>query len=225
MVLLGKELRSMALAEIHVGPGAEEELAALELDFQTIHRVLEMGHARRVECSPASAPYFAGMAMHDTIGVALRQVLKPKGWTWRNTMQMQVTNHALGVTLVHSTGNDATGVADASAVPTPAHPKGRMTADAVATNMALTLFGAAEEESQGFEMLKGLQTWMLLYRYEGDNILSEVSRPVDFDLVGGRVMEMSKRIIVPVYQTGKSININETDRPDEGFDFEIRRRA
>lgn len=214
----------MAEAQIHVGLSAEERLATLGLEVSIIHDALDMGQAERAQCSPASAPAFPGQSMHNTVGVALRELLGPKGWTWENSLQMKVRNLSLGVDLVHSTGNEATGLEDAGDAVSTAHPKGGMTAKAIAVNTTQTLFDTADDPDS-FVLIQPQHTWMLLYRCEDDLIRSEVSLPGQ--IIDGRVTEMIERIILPPHRPGGDLvtTDNPTDRPDDGFYFEVRRRS
>jgi hypothetical protein len=181
------------------------------------------GYIAKSNCTENHPPLFPPIAAWSEAVRTLRDVLKPEGWTRFNDQNSPKTVSPDGsISIIVSTGNEATGIPDAE--PATTSSKGPNTAGAIEINRSLQLY------LPGMELPVPLQdedekvtTWILLAHHAKNELRAELSLPLD---VGsdGRVSVWQERIILRAQPLdGEQVVITPPVQPD--INVAVRRKA
>nr|WP_315239980.1 hypothetical protein [uncultured Albidiferax sp.] len=209
---------------LHSNPiSVDLRLGELGLTEAPLLQAVKAGYFAKINCTENHPPLFPPIAAWSEAVRTLRDVLKADGWTRFNDQNSPKTVSPDGtVSIIVSTGNDATG--NPSAEPSTTSSKGPTTADAIEVNRSMQLY------LPGFEVPVPLtdenekvSTWILLAHHAKNEIRAELSLPL---AVGndGRVSVWQERIIlVSQPLDGDPVVISPPSQPD--IDVSVRRRA
>jgi hypothetical protein len=206
-----------------------DRLAELGLAQAGLLEVVQRGHTARLGCTPNHPPLTPGiMAWAETV-CALRELLRPEGWSRCDDGNWPLTINANGdIALSVATGNEATGRAGSS--PTTKSSKGPRTEEAVVTNaLQLNLFEMAQDIPDVLDQGVDRTTWFLLIHFDHfeQELRSELARPITMNREK-KVDGWAERIILPAIPLdGTDISIGASGGPDSGSDIEVevRRRG
>lgn len=169
-------------------------LEQLGVNEQALHESIWQGHLRRATLTENHPLIYRGLVMWGDSLAALRDQLRPLGWTRKDMGSYALTVHEeLGLAITVASGDEATGVPYLQ--PTNRSRKGRNTVDAVEANQQLDLFDdLTVEQKGGFDES---QTWILLHYTDSHigEIRIELSRPTAIDS-DGKISDWSERIIL-----------------------------
>ena len=198
-----------------------QRLADLGVDLPLLNRVIEAGWLAQESCTPDDPLGYPGIHRWGVMTRALRQLLRPRGWTSSDDGHLAV---ALApdnsVAICVSTGDSTTGHADGS--PSTKYPKGSATAIAVEVNRFQIDMFNPHAIRDGATALEGPMTWILLSHMAAGVVSCELSLPSDMG-ADGRVNTWSERILLPRITLGQSRSNIETEFTPE-VDIEIPRR-
>lgn len=218
----------------HEGEAADARLAELGLTRQDIENALFSASADALLCTDLDAPGAKGFVFWTRANRYLREEVRPRGWSWTNRDNVLRAIHPDGsfaVTALSGTGD--VGVAHGHGVKTK-NAKGAAIAQLVRYNWSVlggprnaTPFPLLDDMGQGPE--PGLiPTWVLLYRWTVEGIVSELSLPTD---MAGKTVNCWKEHIVfgPISPSGGGgieVDLDMPDGPDdEGPDVYVERIA
>jgi len=169
-------------------------LEQLGVNEQALHEAIWQGHLHRATLTDNHPVIYRGLVMWGDSVAALRDQLRPLGWTRKDRGSYALTEHEeLGLAITVASGDEATGVPYLQ--PTNRSKKGRNTMEAVEANQQLDLFDGLTVEQQGG--VDESQTWVLLHYTDKriGEIRIELSRPTAIDS-DGRISDWSERIIL-----------------------------
>jgi hypothetical protein len=184
------------------------------------------------EHDPPATP---GIARWGRTNRFLRDCLVPRDWTYSHPQGLPMTTSPdRAIAIVATTGDERTGVADAS--PTTKYAKGPVTVNAVRRNeqhIQDALFdlpsledGKALAEAVYFSADE-TRVWLLLYTVTGDGIRAELSCPASIT-DQGFVDEWDERIILPFLPFEEAVAETGEDGSDggndQGIDVPVERR-
>ena len=175
---------------------SRDRLAELALDAVTFLQAIQRGQAIAAGYTPNHPAICRGISQWGEIVAALREQLLPRGWTRIDEDNLPLTvNATRTIAISVSTGDEATGIADAT--PSTRSTKGPRTANAVVVNaLQLTLFGNVPLKPEELKRSNGVMTWILLFHRDvtAQETRFELSRPVKMDS-DGHVDVWAERII------------------------------
>lgn len=212
-------------AILHADPASVlSRLNELGLTEAALLRAVMAGYIAKSNCTENHPPLFPPIAAWSEAVRTLRDVLKPEGWTRFNDQNSPKTVSPDGaVSIIVSTGNDATGIP--SAEPATTSSKGPNTVDAIEVNRSMQLY------LPGMEMPVSLQnedddkvsTWILLAHHAKNELRAELSLPLAAG-ADGRVSVWQERIILSSQPLdGHPVVITPPVQPD--IDIAVRRKA
>ena len=204
-------------ASVHV------RLHELGLTEPALLRAVKAGYIAKANCTENHPPLFPPIAAWSEAVRTLRDVLKPEGWTRFNDQNSPKTVSPDGaVSIIVSTGNDATG--NPSTDPATTSSKGPTTADAIEVNRSMQLYlpGMDLPVSLSDEDEK-VSTWILLAHHAKNELRAELSLPLAVG-TDGRVSVWQERIILSSQPLdGEPVVISPPALPD--IDVAVRRKA
>jgi len=175
---------------------SRDRLAELGLDAVTFLQAIQRGQAIAAGYTPNHPAICRGISQWGEIVAALREQLLPRGWTRMDEDNLPLTvNPTRTIAISVSTGDEATGIADAT--PSTKSTKGPRTANAVIVNaLQLSLFGNVPLKPAELKRSNGVMTWILLFHRDvtAQETRFELSRPVKMDS-DGHVDVWAERII------------------------------
>lgn len=188
-------------------------LSELGLRQETLREAVHHGQAAWASCTPNHpAPYPGISAWAETVN-ALRELLRPDGWTRSDSGNLPMTIDAAGrVSVVVSTGDENTGRPAVS--PCTRSSKGPRTANAVTVNaLQMTLFDI-RLRPEDLDETNGRMTFILLFHrdIEANELRCELSRPIKMN-EDGQVDGWAERIILPSTPLGGDKAEVSTDVP------------
>lgn len=208
---------------LHVESSVHERLAELGLTETPLLQAVMASYLAKANCTENHPPLFPPIAAWSEAVRTLRDALKPRGWTRFNDQNSPKTVSPDGsVSLIVSTGNDATGNPHGS--PTTTSPKGPTTADAIEVNRSLQLFlPGMETPVELCEEEEQVSTWILLVHHAKNELRAELSLPLDTG-TDGRVSVWQERIILSTQQLDEEpVVVTPPFQPD--IDITVRRKA
>lgn len=199
------------------------------LDALMLLDVLKVGLQARQNCSPLMPVTFPGQAQWAHTIEALRNRLRPMGWTHESHHNLPVTlapNEAFCVVVY--TGDKDTG--RKNGYPTNKASKGYKTQQAVLrNNRNLELFPNTLPSSEA-DAKDVLKTWVLLYHLDTSvphqpTLRAELSYPSAF--ANGQIMDWQERIILEEIDLSDNPEIINTgdDELDAPLEIPVRRKA
>lgn len=201
-------------------------LAELGLRPEYLSDALLAGELARDSCT-ANDPRSAGGFFAWSRSVrSLREILAHLGWFRDDDAISTVVSPDGSIAIDVVTGNDDTGQTHAGATPNTKYPKGPATERAVNSNQH-SLLDLLEWEEGAVEQTAGAtrQTWMLLRKRVGDDLLlAELSLPESMT-EQGYVERWSVRIILDI-DIGPALAVQEGNSSGEPpIDVPVRRRT
>lgn len=191
-------------------------LAELGLEEEPLREVVQRGFYAFTTCTPNHPPLIPGIwAWGETVR-ALREYVLRIGWSRSDEKNYSVVINPEGqIAIAVSTGDDATGRADAT--PSTKARKGPSTIDAVNVNqLQLNLFPPTpiptppRDLSQKDERV----TWFLLMRRSLKEVRCELSLPSSIDADGHIDGWVERILLKPVPLDGKMIEITPPKGPE-----------
>lgn len=207
------------------GPIAELRLRQLELTVAEVHDPIVLGYAAAATCTEHEPRSLPGTLVWGRAIGALRDTLKPRGWTVDRAMNFE--------TVVHPTGSHAIAVAAGTSQtgvdgppPRTKTPKGPATTRAVGKNRQLLLDqGTGVFDGTGDPVdSKDRETWLLLHYpdVDADEIRLELACPLEMN--GPRITAWRERILLPPLPYSAHI-VFDFDEEDEVIEIDIQRKA
>ena len=224
------KFQEVKLPEIHMNSILHVEvtsvltrLAQLGLTEAPLLQSVKASYIAKANCTDNHPPLYPHIAAWSEAVRTLRDALKPEGWTRFNDQNSPKTVSPDGtVSIIVSTGNDATGNDKAS--PATSSSKGPITADAIEVNRSLQLFLPGMELP--VELLdddEQVSTWILLVHHAKNELRAELSLPLDVG-TDGRVSVWKERIILSAQPLDiETVVIMPPVQPD--IDVAVRRKA
>lgn len=211
-------------AVLYADPASvDARLKELGLTEPALLRAVKAGYIARANCTENHPPLFPPIAAWSEAVRTLRDVLKPDGWTRFNDQNSPKTVSPDGsVSIIVSTGNDATG--NPSIEPATTSSKGPTTADAIEVNRSMQLYLPGMDLpvslNDGDEKVS---TWILLAHHAKNELRAELSLPLAVG-TDGRVSVWQERIILNSQPLdGEPVVISPPALPD--IDVAVRRKA
>ena len=151
-------------------------LDQLEVNEVALREAVYQGHLQRTRLTLNHPTIYHGLNMWGEIVAALREQLRPLGWTRQEVGSYALTVHEeRGLAITVASGDEATG--NPSAHPCNRSKKGRNTVEAIEANRQLELFEKLPPDIQ--DEADGKQTWVLMHHTDTvrGEIRLELSRP------------------------------------------------
>ena len=187
-------------------------LAELGLQQEILIEAVQRGMAARAACTENHPAPFWGIAMWAETVAALRELLRPEGWTRSDSGNLPLTvDPANRVSIIVSTGDENTGT---SISPCTRSSKGPRTENAVTVNaLQMTLFDV-RLRPEDLDEKNGKMTFLLLFHYDAkaNELRCELSRPIEMN-EEGQVSGWAERIILPNSPLGGDVVTVPTDVP------------
>ena len=197
-------------------------LDQLEVNEVALREAVYQGHLQRTRLTLNHPTIYHGLNMWGEIVAALREQLRPLGWTRQEIASYALTIHEeRGLAITVASGDEATG--NPSAHPCNRSRKGRNTVEAIEANRQLELFEKLPPEIQ--DAASGKQTWVLMHHTDMvcGEIRLELSRPSSI-AKDGKISEWSERIILGSIPFDDDLmEIYPPSGPD--IEIDIRRKA
>lgn len=197
-------------------------LDQLEVNEFALREAVYQGHLQRTRLTLNHPTIYHGLNMWGEIVAALREQLRPLGWTRQEITSYALTIHEeRGLAITVASGDEATG--NPSAHPCNRSRKGRNTVEAIEANRQLELFEKLPPEIQ--DEAYGKQTWVLMHHTDTvcGEIRLELSRPSSI-AKDGKISEWSERIILGrIPFDDDLVEIYPPSGPD--IEIHIRRKA
>lgn len=197
-------------------------LDQLEVNEVALREAVYQGHLQRTRLTLNHPTIYHGLNMWGEIVAALREQLRPLGWTRQEVGSYALTAHEeRGLAITVASGDEATG--NPSAHPCNRSKKGRNTVEAIEANRQLELFEKLPPEIQ--DEADGKQTWVLMHHTDTvrGEIRLELSRPSSIGK-DGKISEWSERIILSSIPFDDDlVEIYPPSGPD--IEIDIRRKA
>lgn len=197
-------------------------LDQLEVNEVALREAVYQGHLQRTRLTLNHPTIYHGLNMWGEIVAALREQLRPLGWTRQEIASYALTIHEeRGLAITVASGDEATG--NPSAHPCNRSRKGRNTVEAIEANRQLELFEKLPPEIQ--DEAYGKQTWVLMHHTDMvcGEIRLELSRPSSI-AKDGKISEWSERIILGSIPFDDDLmEIYPPSGPD--IEIDIRRKA
>lgn len=197
-------------------------LDQLEVNEVALREAVYQGHLQRTRLTINHPTIYHGLNMWGEIVAALREQLRPLGWTRQEVGSYALTAHEeRGLAITVASGDEATG--NPSAHPCNRSKKGRNTVEAIEANRQLELFEKLPPEIQ--DEADGKQTWVLMHHTDTvrGEIRLELSRPSSIGK-DGKISEWSERIILgSIPFDDDLVEIYPPSGPD--IEIDIRRKA
>lgn len=197
-------------------------LDQLEVNEVALREAVYQGHLQRTRLTLNHPTIYHGLNMWGEIVAALREQLRPLGWTRQEVGSYALTVHEeRGLAITVASGDEATG--NPSAHPCNRSKKGRNTVEAIEANRQLELFEKLPPEIQ--DEADGKQTWVLMHHTDTvrGEIRLELSRPSSIGK-DGKISEWSERIILSSIPFDDDlVEIYPPSGPD--IEIDIRRKA
>jgi len=215
------------LIQIHAEAAqVQDRLTQLGLEQEPIADIVRRGYLAFASCTPNHPPMFPGLSSWATMVVGLREYLLPEWSRCDDNNYPLVVNAEGTVAIAVATGDEATGVADAT--PTTKSVKGPSTVEAVISNqvqLELPLdLPMVEAPGSPIDIEKRI-TWILLVHRSLSEVRFELSLPTSMN-AEGRVDGWRERIIlgaIPLDPVVLDITTPQSPLPD--IDVEVKRRA
>lgn len=211
-------------AILHVEPSSVcFRLAQLGLTEAPLLRSVLASYIAKANCTENHPPLYPHIAAWSEAVRTLRDALKPEGWTRFNDQNSPKTVSPDGtVSIIVSTGNEATG--NVAVSPATTSSKGPITADAIEVNKNLQLFlPGMELPVELLDESEQISTWILLVHHAKNELRAELSLPLDVG-ADGRVSVWQERIILSVQSLDvEPVVITPPVQPD--IDVAVRRKA
>jgi len=198
-------------------------LQQLNLTEAPLLQAVKASYIAKSNCSENHPPLFPPIAAWSEAVRSLRDSLKPEGWTRFNDQNSPKTVSPDGaVSIIVSTGNEATG--NPSAEPATTSSKGPNTADAIEVNRSLQLYLPGMEQPVLLrDEDEQVSTWILLVHHAKNELRAELSLPLDVD-ADGRVSVWQERIILRAQPLDEEpVVVTPPTQPD--IDIAVRRKA
>lgn len=209
---------------LHVEPSSvHSRLAQLGLTDAPLLKAVMASYIAKANCTENHPPLYPPIAAWSEAVRTLRDALRPEGWTRFNDQNSPKTVSPDGtVSIIVSTGNDATGSAKVS--PATTSSKGPNTADAIEVNRSLQLFlPGMEFPVELCDENEKVSTWILLVHHARDELRAELSLPMAVG-ADGRVSVWQERIILNAQPLdGEPAVITPPVQPD--IDVAVRRKV
>lgn len=197
-------------------------LDQLEVNEVALREAVYQGHLQRTRLTLNHPAIYHGLNMWGEIVAALREQLRPLGWSRQEAGGYALTIHEeRGLAITVASGDGATG--NPSAHPCNRSRKGRNTVEAIEANRQLELFETLPPEAQ--DEADGKQTWFLVHHTDTvrGEIRLELSRPSSIDK-DGKISNWSERIILgSIPFDDDLVEIYAPSGPD--IEIDIRRKA
>lgn len=197
-------------------------LDQLEVNEVALREAVYQGHLQRTRLTLNHPTIYHGLNMWGEIVAALREQLRPLGWTRQEVGSYALTAHEeRGLAITVASGDEATG--NPSAHPCNRSKKGRNTVEAIEANRQLELFEKLPPDIQ--DEADGKQTWVLMHHTDTvrGEIRLELSRPSSIGK-DGKISEWSERIILgSIPFDDDLVEIYPPSGPD--IEIDIRRKA
>ncbi|MAY26417.1 MAG: hypothetical protein CMK02_09000 [Polycyclovorans sp.] len=197
-------------------------LDQLEVNEVALREAVYQGHLQRTRLTLNHPTIYHGLNMWGEIVAALREQLRPLGWTRQEVGSYALTVHEeRGLAITVASGDEATG--NPSAHPCNRSKKGRNTVEAIEANRQLELFEKLPPDIQ--DEADGKQTWVLMHHTDTvrGEIRLELSRPSSIGK-DGKISEWSERIILgSIPFDDDLVEIYPPSGPD--IEIDIRRKA
>lgn len=196
-------------------------LVQLGVNEARLREAVYQGHLQRTRLTPNHPSIYHGLNMWGEVVAALREQLRPDGWTRKEIGSFALTVHEdLQLAITVASGDEGTG--NPSAHPSNRSKKGRNTVEAIEANRQLELFERLPTEEQQEDEN---QTWVLMHHTDTvrGEIRMELSRPSDIGK-DGKITEWAERIVLgSIPFDDELVEIYPPSGPD--IEIEIRRKA
>ena len=206
----------------------DPDAIAIRLRQLGVHEVelreaIYQGHLQRARLTLNHPSIYHGLNMWGEVVAALREQLRPLGWTRQEIGSFALTIHdELKLAITVASGDEGTG--NPSAHPTNRSRKGRNTVEAIEANRQLELFERLPPEIQG-EGDEDKQTWVLMHHTDTlrGEIRLELSRPSSIGK-DGKITEWAERVILGSLPfDDELVEIYAPSGPD--IEIDVRRKA
>jgi hypothetical protein len=212
----------MAVAILNVveGPPAVSRLEQLGIEEQWLCDAVMAGEAEAMLSTPLDPPIRRGIARFTQTVRVFREKTVPNGWRYDNRRNLSRTiNPSREFAVIAAAGNEFTGIAIAE--PSTKYGKGITVVDAVIQNEQLELeLDLALPTAEDVTVGDGIETWMLLYHRDKEEIRAELSRPAA--MTGGFITRWSERIILSPMTVEPTVLVEEL--PVDEYDVPVERR-
>lgn len=199
-----------------------KRLARLGLHEAALREAVYQGHLQRTRITLNHPSIYHGLNMWGEVVAALRDQLRPDGWTRQEFGSFALTVHEeFKLAIIVASGDEGTG--NPSAHPFNRSRKGRNTVEAIEANRQLELFESLPPEVQQEE--EGKQTWVLMHHTDTGRgeIRLEMSRPSSMGK-DGKITEWAERIILSTIPFEDDlVEIYPPSGPD--IEIDVRRKA
>lgn len=197
-------------------------LGQLSVNEAGLREAVYQGHLQRTRLTLNHPSIYHGLNMWGEVVAALREQLRPIGWTRQEIGSFALTVHEeLKLAITVASGDEGTG--NPSAHPSNRSKKGRNTVEAIEANRQLELFERLPPENQ--EEGEDRQTWVLMHHTDTvrGEIRVELSRPSSIGK-DGKITEWAERIILGrIPFDDELVEIYPPSGPD--IEIDIRRKA
>lgn len=197
-------------------------LGQLSVNEAGLREAVYQGHLQRTRLTLNHPSIYHGLNMWGEVVAALREQLRPIGWTRQEIGSFALTVHEeLKLAITVASGDEGTG--NPSAHPSNRSKKGRNTVEAIEANRQLELFERLPPENQ--EEGEDRQTWVLMHHTDTvrGEIRVELSRPSSIGK-DGKISEWAERIILnSIPFDDELVEIYPPSGPD--IEIDIRRKA
>jgi hypothetical protein len=198
-------------------------LRALGLTLEILHGSLQAGLAAAALCTANHPSNFPGLSLWGEAVRWLREMLIPLGWRRDDSFNLPTVvrgDDEMAIAVVR--GDVATG--NPKGNPSTQYARGTVMIRRVQSNGVLPYDHLPQGYGEEVETeAAAVPTWLLLHYRKGDELVSELSFPIEID-ASGFVKAWGERIILkPISLDGGRMRI--LDEPPVNPDVNVRRRA
>jgi len=208
-----QERKRMKNVKVYASPEeVPSRLAELGLRQEILREAVQRRQAARASCTQNHPAPFPGISAWAETVAALRELLRPDGWTRLDSGNLPLTvDPANRVSLIVSTGDENTGT---EISPCTRSSKGPRTENAVTVNaLQMDLFDV-RLRPEDLDDSSGKMTFLLLFHHDAkaNEVRCELSRPITMN-DEGQVNGWAERIILPSSPFGGDMVKVPTDVP------------
>ncbi len=207
------------LTMVDSDPG-RDRLRELGVEPEWLTDAILAGEAEAMLCTLNDPPNFAGISRHAHTVRILREKAVPHGWKRENPRNScRIVSPGREIAIIAASGNELTGL-NQRQQPSTKYGKGVTLVDAVAANAQLEFDLGLDPELLADDQATGIETWVLLYYRDKNQIRAELSRPES--MVGGFIDQWAERIILAPISVEPSVFVEEP--PADEYDVTVERR-
>jgi hypothetical protein len=214
--------------QTYVNPNdVSSRLDALGLEEAQLADIVRRGYVAFISCTPNDPPLYPGFSAWATMVRGLREYLLPEWERSDENNYSLVINPARNVAVAVATGDDATGLPDAT--PTTKSSKGPSTVEAVTSNQIQLelpyVFPPVAAPARPASLDEQRMTWILLVHRALGEVRCELSLPTSMG-TDGRVDGWRERIILKAIPTDPEVFAITPPQPTlPDITVDVKRRA